>query len=133
MGIPALIPKGLADKKPPHGEPCTRCGICCIGSLCPLGQKVFRRAIGPCPALSFDAAGSVCGLVANPMAFEPRTAMKSGVDKAREAAAHLIGSATGCDCRVNGETPNRAFYDKLRIFDRANREKTRAALKLWGL
>jgi hypothetical protein len=128
------IPRGAFRDKPKHGEECNRCGLCCIGSLCPLGMKVFNRAIGPCPALSFDEnKQSICGLAATPEKFAPMTALKKGIAVAQEAAAHLIGTGFGCDCRINGETPNRSFYDRLRVWDRKNVVKTRIARKLWGL
>jgi hypothetical protein len=63
MPIGFLAPKGQLEKKPPHGDPCTSCGLCCMATLCPLGRKVFGREIGPCPALIWDEGKSSCGLV----------------------------------------------------------------------
>ena len=129
-----VAPRGQLEKKPPHGQPCTRCGLCCVASICPLGQTIFRRADGPCPALGYDAEGkSLCGVVDNPMAFAMTVTLRNGVEATREAAKHLIGSATGCDARVNGEPPDLKFYDFLREWDRKNEATTRHAKKVWGI
>jgi len=126
-----MIPKGSLEK-PAHGSPCNRCGQCCQATICPLGQNIFGRKLGPCPALSFDAERkSCCGLVANPMAYAIAITLEHGVAAASEAAISLIGSGTGCDARFNGETPNEEFYSKLREWDRANASKTRRARKIW--
>lgn len=133
-GLPVSVPREIVAIKPKHGEPCNRCGLCCIATLCPLAVRVFKRAIGPCPALSYGADHkSVCGLVATPQNFAIKVVAKSGVEAASAAAALLTGSGTGCDARVNGEAPNRAFYDFLRAWDRRNATKVRAAKKLWGI
>jgi len=44
-------------------NPCSRCGMCCIAEVCPIGQAHY--GIGKrdkCPALSFDGAVSSCAL-----------------------------------------------------------------------
>jgi hypothetical protein len=133
MPIGFLAPKGQLEKKPPHGDPCTSCGLCCVATLCPLGRKVFGHELGPCPALMWDEGKSSCGLVREPMKHARLVTMKAGVPAASAAAAHLVGAGTGCDARVNGEKPNHEFYDRLRIWDRLNAAKTRAARKLWGV
>lgn len=129
-----LAPKGALEKKPPHGQPCTRCGLCCVAIVCPLGQVVFRRRAGPCPALRRDAESlSSCGLVDEPAVFAPMVALRAGVEMARAAAKLLIGSTTGCDARFNGEPPDEKFYEKLREFDRRNASALRRARKVWGI
>ena len=132
MPVGFAVPKVLLDKKPPHGEPCTRCGLCCVASLCPLAKRVFGDRPGPCPALSYDETpGSVCGLVATPEKFAWAVVLRHGREAAGAAARYLIGSATGCDARVNGEKPNRDFYARLRIWDRKNRRHIDAAKQVW--
>jgi hypothetical protein len=126
-------PKDVLDKKPPHGAACTRCGGCCMVTVCPLGQFVFKREVGPCPALSFNAEGSVCGLVADPMRFAIGATLASGVEATSKAAAHMIGSGQGCDARFNGEPADEAFYRRQREWDHANRAKSRRAKKIWGI
>ena len=115
-----IAPRELLAMKPKHGEPCTRCGICCIASLCPLAEHIFGKRPGPCPALFFDDKGSCCGLVETPG--------ESGL-----AAKHLIGSGNGCDCRVNGEPGNPEFYKKLEDYDRKNAAQTARAKTIWGI
>lgn len=137
-----FAPKGTLEKKPPHGAPCNRCGLCCVASLCPLAARVFRgKALtpgihepGPCPALSFDHDGqSVCGLVADPARFALGIVLRAGVDAAVAAAKQLIGSGTGCDARMNGEPKNEAFYLELERHDRRTAAQTRTAHKIWRM
>lgn len=127
-----IAPKGSLDRKPPHGQPCNRCGLCCMATLCPLGHHVFHRQIGPCPALEHDADGlSACGLVAHPAKYSVLAAIKYGSKVAGEAAALLIGAGVGCDARFNGET--RSIYSRFREYDTRNKARLRRAKKLWGL
>jgi hypothetical protein len=130
-----FAPKGTLDNKPPHGAPCNRCGLCCVGSLCPLGSHLFRRELGPCPALEYMADGrSACGVVAHPARHVSvgRLAMY-GIDALRDAALHLIGSSTGCDARFNGEPINKTFHDMLRRLERRTRAKSKRAREMWGM
>jgi hypothetical protein len=46
------IPRGIYARKPPHGSPCNGCGVCCMVTLCPLGQHIFGFELGRCPALT---------------------------------------------------------------------------------
>lgn len=121
MGIPVMAPRSLAERKPPHGSPCTRCGLCCYATLCELAERVFGAGPGPCPALSFDKAGSRCGLVDHSM------------KQHKEAALLLIGSGTGCDARINGEPVNDAFNKRLDKWDADHASEISAARKVWGL
>jgi len=108
MPEPAFLtlPETIA-KKPPHGGPCNRCGLCCMMALCPLGQHVFglpEFAGKACPALEQVEDGYRCGIVANPAAYTSKTrVMRSGVEALRRAALLLIGAGDGCDARSNGE------------------------------
>jgi|SRR5215475_5166835 len=113
-------PKGATDKKPPHGSPCNRCGLCCMASLCDLGQHLFHRDAypGPCPALRSDGEGTYsCDVVANPQDYMRHTAYLASepchVNHLRRAALVIIGAGDGCDARFNGEPRNHAFGDAL--------------------
>jgi hypothetical protein len=130
-----FAPKSEVAKKPPHGQPCNRCGLCCVGSLCPLGQHVFKQALGPCPALSYDEDGfALCGLIADPGKHAlSHTIRAGGREKASEAAKVLNGAGLGCDARINGEAPDLGFYAKLRKWDYDNRKAVLAAMKAWGV
>lgn len=119
-----LASRELLKQKPPHGAPCTRCGLCCVATLCPLALHVFGERAGPCPALLWDAANkSACRLTTDARLPEPM----------RAAALHLIGSGTGCDARFNGEPINHAFYDQLREHDRLTAKQTSAAREQWRM
>src|SRR5262245_60661455 len=103
MGIPVWVPGGMAERKPRHGEPCNRCGLCCTMTLCDVARTVFRRpekpAYGPCPALRLREGipgEHECGLACEP-------------GKYGEAARLLIWAGQGCDARINGEPINEAF------------------------
>lgn len=129
-----LAPKGAADKKPPHGAPCNRCGLCCIATLCPLGRHVFGRETGPCPALRWDADGdSSCGMIDDPGRYSPVRTALYGETAMRVGARFLVGSGTGCDARINGEPADLSFYATLRAWDRRFRAEVRAAKKAWGM
>ena len=134
---PTFIAKrGVLDKKPGHGKPCNGCGLCCIATICPAGQKVFSRAPypGPCPALVKNADQTFgCGLVADPMRYAMKQTIIHGVEKMREAALHLIGAGTGCDARFNGEPADQEFYKKLEEHDRRTQSQWREARRLWRM
>lgn len=116
-----IAPKEMLDKKPRHGAPCNRCGLCCVASICQLGSHVFGTSQGPCPALKIESGLSRCGLV-------------DGTTGAlKEAAKHLIGADTGCDARFNGELPDVGFYLSLERHDYLTRELTARSVELWGL
>jgi hypothetical protein len=128
-------PRSAVLKKPPHGEACNRCGLCCMMTLCPLGQHVFRRVMGPCPALEMDPSGvSSCGLVADPGAHAlAHTLAAGGRQSASEAAKWLIASDTGCDARINGEPASEAFNARGRQWDRDHKRQVIKAQKTWRM
>jgi hypothetical protein len=128
----ALVPREQLQRKPPHGDPCNRCGLCCLATLCPLGQRVFKQQSGPCPALTFDEAKQAhCGMAEEPQKFAPVTCFAHGLKAAREAALLLIGSGCGCDARFNGEPARQSFYAELLEWDHANRAAIRKAKRIW--
>lgn len=100
--ITALVPGHLVDRKPPHGSPCTRCGVCCIASLCETGAKVFDQRKGPCPALKWDPGEqSYCDLARNPTGY-----LLGDKDRLSVAMKLLIGNGAGCDMVFHGEPRN---------------------------
>lgn len=117
-------PREMLDRKPPHGQACNRCGLCCVATLCDVAQHVFKREAlpGPCPALrrNDDGVTHRCGLIE---ACGPAVEMKAAVEL-------LIGSGQGCDARFNGEPADQAFYKRLEEFDAANRDALNAARRL---
>ncbi len=84
-----------APPKPAHGAQCNGCGLCCAVETCPLGMILFRRRRGPCPALLWRAARSVCGVLAEPERFIPLLPRRW----ATRLVARWIAAGKGCDCR----------------------------------
>jgi len=130
----AIVPKDAAAKKPPYGSPCSRCGVCCMASRCPLGQHVFGiEEPGPCPALtSLGEAGYGCGLVLDPRRFSPVRAATHGVETLRRAAFLLIDVGGGCDARINGEPRNEALAAEWDAKAAREAIALRHARQLWG-
>lgn len=88
-------------EKPPIGDPCNGCGLCCQIQVCGMGSFLLglvdtygERAPGPCPALVQDRDKLVCGVMRRPKDYV--TSDKS-VTALREAVSLLIGAGAGCD------------------------------------
>ena len=128
-------PRSMMDRKPPHGAPCNRCGLCCIASLCPAAAQVFKRPEhpGPCPALIIDSDISSCGLIVEPEKHTAVIAAVHGKAPAADAARWLVGFGTGCDARFNGEAADQAFYAKLNQWDRDFNSEVAKAKKVWRM
>lgn len=126
--LPPAPTEVFADlPKPRHGAPCNRCGACCKAMLCDLGQHVFGREIGPCPALQREEIGYRCGLVAEPGRFSP------GRDGLGAEAALLIGANWCCDAQEVGERRALGFDARLRRRRRETKEAVKVAAVLWGI
>ena len=135
MGVPVRIPREVAARKPPHGSPCNRCGLCCMVSLCELARTIFERPAfpGPCPALTMAPDGvATCGVVSTPHLFADPDHEHSD-QELREAALLVIGGGYGCDARINGEPINERFEQKLRDYDQMKKTEIEAAKKLWNV
>lgn len=116
--------------KPPYGSACNRCGLCCQVELCPLGQHVFKREAGPCPALEWKPEGAACGLMLNPFKYAPRATAQYGSAVMAAAARDLNGAGVGCDAHMPPEPDNPEYSARLR--EGIDWKKSRAALRLWG-
>lgn len=128
---PAL---GVYPRKPPYGSPCNGCGLCCEAQLCPLGAHVFHMREGPCPALRYVDAASVCGLVAEPSRYARFLAAKHGATTLREAALICIGAGHGCDALLEGEQDKPE--ERERMFAACNRrpaQQRESARRVWGV
>jgi len=45
------------------GSVCSRCGMCCLAKVCPIGQRVYGVGEGVrCPGLSFEGDVASCAL-----------------------------------------------------------------------
>jgi hypothetical protein len=116
-----------------HTSPCNGCGVCCMVTLCPLGQHIFGFELGRCPALTKrDDATYVCGLVLDPAKYAPTRAVTKGVAALRRAALLLIGSGDGCDARLNGEPRNAPYEEALVRKCVRHAKQSRRAKRLWG-
>lgn len=77
----------IARQKPRYGDPCNRCGLCCMTDPCKVAQAVLLLRRGACPALKADGLGGfVCGLL-----NELQTPAE------RDAARFIIGAGVWCD------------------------------------
>lgn len=120
-----LAPRELLARKPPHGQACTSCGLCCVATLCEIGRSIYHKTAGPCPALDFDKDGkSACGVL---LAAEDRS------PELGKAVALMIRAGQGCDARFNGEPKDFAFDAGLDALDMAQRDEIDAARDLLNL
>jgi hypothetical protein len=90
----ALLPtQGAPHLKPAIGAKCNRCGLCCMSGLCELGQVVFERKDGACPALERNdgTPGYRGGLMARPARYVPALATRHGASRLAAAARVLLG------------------------------------------
>lgn len=134
MTQPVRLKDGKAPK-PRHGDPvCNGCGLCCLAEPCPLGQIIFGKQSGRCPALEDHGERFACGLVVDPAKYSPVRAAMVGEALLREAAQHFTGTGLGCDAHVAGEPYDHAFRARITAHDRAlPRYKARAYKAAWGI
>jgi hypothetical protein len=43
-----------APAKPPEGQVCNGCGVCCAQETCPAARLRFLQKKGPCPAMQWS-------------------------------------------------------------------------------
>lgn len=129
-----LAPHGMLDRKAPHGQPCTRCGLCCM-NLCRVGFALFYREgeplvlpNGPCPALVKGGDEYNCDVMRNPQKYKAGDA-----DELRAAINILTYAGQGCDARFNGEPINHSFNQRLVEWDEEHAYEISEAKKLWGI
>ena len=84
-----------APPKPPTGQPCNGCGLCCLYAPCPTGIVVTRRSTGACRALTWDEERRLyrCGLLHEPRRHVPWLPAAW----TRRLAARWISAGSGCD------------------------------------
>jgi hypothetical protein len=96
-----------APAKPPVGQACNGCGVCCAAEPCPLGMALSRRRQGACVALQWSDESSRyhCGVVAEPrrwlrvLGWLPEATV-------RRLALRWIGAGRGCDATLQAERPS---------------------------
>jgi hypothetical protein len=121
MSILVTVPSAMLERKPRHGDPCTRCGLCCYAALCDVAKLIHGNRAGPCPELQWDAGGSRCGLI------------ERSTGEAREDAKLLMNAGAGCDMILRGEPRNIQYMRQLLVADIKNRERLDAARIRFGL
>jgi len=121
MTIIAAVPRAMLERKPRHGDPCNRCGLCCYTSLCDVAHAIHGTRVGPCPELQWDADGSRCGLI------------ERNEGDAREDAKLLINAGNGCDMLLRGEQRNHRYTMQLLVSDIRNQERLDVARARFGL
>ena len=91
-----------APPKPPEGDPCNGCGLCCLAEPCPLGVLVSRRRVGACAALRWSDSPPRywwCGMVVDPGAATGLT--HPWIVRALAAwARRSIAQGKGCDAQL---------------------------------
>ncbi|MBT9493692.1 MAG: hypothetical protein IV107_15405 [Paucibacter sp.] len=97
-----------APPKPPEGQPCNGCGVCCLSEPCPIGMLLSRRRHGACTALRWSEPDSryVCGMLVAPL----RALGWRGAGNSRFAnglahwltrvSARWISAGSGCDSKL---------------------------------
>jgi hypothetical protein len=91
-----------ARAKPPVGQACNGCGVCCLAEPCPVGILISGRRHGACAALQWDDASSAyrCGAVTGAVP-EGLASWPVGVQRVwQRLAARWISAGTGCDCSL---------------------------------
>jgi hypothetical protein len=86
-----------APAKPPEGQACNGCGVCCLAEPCPVGVLVSRSRQGACSALVWHEAESRyrCGIVTEPEQF---MAPRWLAALAKRFSPRWIAAGHGCDC-----------------------------------
>ena len=117
--------------KPPSGDACNRCGVCCLTYPCAIGSLFFGVKKGECPALQWDAGGSMCGIISNPNKYMPTRVRIKGASRVAEAAKFLLGAGVGCN--FGSVPPDRVQAELERITSEQARKswKTLGLLKKW--
>jgi hypothetical protein len=120
-----------APPKPPEGQPCNGCGVCCLAEPCPVGVLVSRRLKGACAALRWSEAGGrySCGLLGDSdwvaakgalaeqgllWGGQPWRWMRLACRAVwRRWARRVIASGMGCDAGIEVEAAKRAPSDPI--------------------
>ena len=91
-----------APAKPPEGQPCNGCGVCCALETCPVARLRFLQTKGPCPALEWAANDKryACGLLIRP-AHYLKYLPNRGEALASRLFARWISAGQGCDCSAD--------------------------------
>jgi len=120
-------------EKPPIGDPCNGCGLCCRAQICAAGSftmglvdRYGERADGPCPALvEQEGGGFACGMVLRPRDY---ALGRAGAHDLREAVKMMIGAGAGCD---EGEDDEALRRVQVRFLEVNGPMRIERAVALW--
>lgn len=82
-------------RKPPEGDPCNGCGLCCATVLCALAVELLGAREPPCPAMEFAEGRFWCGLARRPSRYCGTPSVRDRRMRVLIEAALAIGE--GCD------------------------------------
>jgi hypothetical protein len=123
----------MSLSKPPHGQPCNNCGLCCANQPCPLGARLFRKTSGACPALEKDGDKYYCGLAVNPKKYLAGVFSEAKAHELSHGAKLMIGSGIGCDAQLEGETHNTTMKQRFADYVKNNSVALQRAKIVWGI
>lgn len=84
--------------KPPRGEDCNGCGMCCTVQPCMLAVDFLNCTEGPCVALEREDDRTFCGLVRRPVHYLlGQYAPPSATGNLQVHLAGMLGIGRGCD------------------------------------
>ena len=91
----------LAPKKPPLGQSCNGCGVCCAVTTCPLAKIFIWQWRGACRALLWDEGAQryQCGLLQSPRIFLPYLP-QMWENSFKRYTRRMIAAGIACDSEV---------------------------------
>ena len=114
--VQLYFPEGETPIKPAFGDPCNRCGVCCLASQCCVSTARFGK-VAICPALELDGNGKyTCGLMVNAEKYVPSRVSMFG-KATMELYMKIIMGDGSCSCKANGEIASDAAIAREKAYD----------------
>lgn len=85
----------LSAPKPPEGDPCNGCGMCCQNQACALSFDLLKSSVAPCIALEWTGDRYACGLVVRPGHYLDIESFAD--DYIGSLISRVLGVGKGCD------------------------------------
>ena len=89
-----------APPKPPVGNKCNGCGICCASILCPIARVRFLKESGPCAFLKWRKERYFYALISRPFLLLPKTLRRFFYNFLKRKIAAYLNISKGCDCTI---------------------------------